>query len=511
MPDQKICSSGQRTAELREFERLAARCYNCPDRQTPSLRNECCEFNRLSTAFISKDFDGKPSPCAPATLGDEFVLAKPPVGAAVRDSAVKAKSSSPKIAPRRAPLKTIRPTLSLKVAARAVKSPESLTPERKGEAWLSPKKPQSPHSKAATKLDKVKNSLTPESPQPYRGVRQRPGVKGYLVEIRPRRWKTTIWLGTYTTLFEAALAYDAGIFYTGKNIPFNFEESEGSFPPLPEHLSLADFRAENMDKVKTFVKEQALKAARRAKLLSKGVQQQLCKQEIDSHHSSSDEVQGRCVLSAVSASEKELGSLHVKKEDCDADWDQVITPNPFQNLGPLPVQVLVNDKYCCGGGNCAVQGCLPKEEILAGDEDLKTTKQTSCFTDKLFFDPSHDEESMDADNGLHLLCCSTNDGNLGTLGPYSMGCQSFDQSVQDLFAIDGISCFNFKACDSNAYPQVKSFCDFTFAIMQPDDPMGLPLSVEDLSFQPSWKYLSDEDPDDDEFPILLWSYAYSKG
>ncbi len=41
--------------------------------------------------------------------------------------------------------------------------------------------------------------------------------------------------------------------------------------------------------------------------------------------------------------------------------------------------------------------------------------------------------------------------------------------------------------------------------------MGLLLSVEDLSFQPSWKYLSDEDPDDDEFPILLWSYAYSKG
>jgi hypothetical protein len=355
------------------------------------------------------------------------------------------------------------------VAARAVKSPESLTPERKGEAWLSPKKPQSPHSKAATKLDTVKNSLTPESPQPYRGVRQRPGVKGFLVEIRPRRWKTTIWLGTYTTLFEAALAYDAGIFYTGKSIPFNFEESEGSFPPLPEHLSLADFRAENMDKVKTFVKEQALKAARRAKLLSKGVQQQLCKQEIDSHHSSSDEVQGRCVLSAVSASEKELGSLHVKKEDCDADWDQ---------------------------------GCLPKEEILAGDEDLK-------IADKLFFDPSHDEESMDADNCLHLLCCSTNDGNLGTLGPYSMGCQSFDQSVQDPF--DGISCFNFKACDSNAYPQVKSFCDFTFAFTQPDDPMGLPLSVEDLSFQPSWKYLSDEDPDDDEFPILLWSYAYSKG
>jgi hypothetical protein len=478
MPDQKICSSGQRTAELREFERLAARSYKGPDGQTPSLRDERCEFNRLSTAFISKDFDGKPSPCAPATFGDEFVLAKRPVGAAVPDSAVKAKSSSPKIAPRRAPLKTVRPTLSLKVAARAVKSPESSTPERKGEAWLSPKKPQSPHSKTATKLDKVKNSLTPESPQPYRGVRQRPGVKGYLVEIRPRRWKTTIWLGTYTTLFEAALAYDAGIFYTGKSIPFNFEESEGSFPPLPEHLSLADFRAENMDKVKTFVKDQALKAARRAKLLSKGVQQQLCKQEIDSHHSSSDEVQGRCVLSAVSGSEKELGSLHVKKEDYDADWDQV---------------------------------CLPEEEILAGDEDLKTTKQTSCFTDKLFVDPSHDEELMDADNGLHLLCCSTNDGNLGTLGPYSMDCQCFDQSVQDPFTIDGLSCFNFKACDSNVYPQVKSFCDFTFAITQPDDPMGLLLSVEDLSFQPSWKYLSDEDPDDDEFPILLWSYAYSKG
>lgn len=44
----------------------------------------------------------------------------------------------------------------------------------------------------------------------FKGVRTRKGVKGFLVEIRPPKWKKTIWLGTYTTLREAAGAYDAG-------------------------------------------------------------------------------------------------------------------------------------------------------------------------------------------------------------------------------------------------------------------------------------------------------------
>lgn len=44
----------------------------------------------------------------------------------------------------------------------------------------------------------------------FRGVRTRKGVKGFLVEIRPPRWKRTIWLGTYSTDVEAAGAFDAG-------------------------------------------------------------------------------------------------------------------------------------------------------------------------------------------------------------------------------------------------------------------------------------------------------------
>jgi hypothetical protein len=75
-----------------------------------------------------------------------------------------------------------------------------------------------------------------------------------------------IWLGTYTTSPEAARAYDAGIFYTHKSIPFNFQDSEGSFPPLPKHLSLHDFDPVVMDEIKLFVKEKALEAAMREKV-----------------------------------------------------------------------------------------------------------------------------------------------------------------------------------------------------------------------------------------------------
>ena len=50
----------------------------------------------------------------------------------------------------------------------------------------------------------------------FKGVRTRRGVRGFLVEIRPPKWKNTIWLGTYNTLKEAASAFDAGVFYTKK-------------------------------------------------------------------------------------------------------------------------------------------------------------------------------------------------------------------------------------------------------------------------------------------------------
>jgi hypothetical protein len=52
----------------------------------------------------------------------------------------------------------------------------------------------------------------------FKGVRTRRGVKGYLVEIRPPKWKKTIWLGTYNTSIEAAGAYDAGTHVTATQL-----------------------------------------------------------------------------------------------------------------------------------------------------------------------------------------------------------------------------------------------------------------------------------------------------
>ncbi len=105
----------------------------------------------------------------------------------------------------------------------------------------------------------------------YNGVRTRRGVKGFLVEIRPPKWKKTIWLGTYNTAIEAAAAHDAGAFYTDKpKKKFNFRNHGAmfSFPPLPPYIS--DHLRNNFDSssspqvmedFKAFVKKQATLAA----------------------------------------------------------------------------------------------------------------------------------------------------------------------------------------------------------------------------------------------------------
>jgi hypothetical protein len=72
----------------------------------------------------------------------------------------------------------------------------------------------------------------------YRGIRYRPELGRYISEIRPAQpRKRKIWLGTYKTAEEAARAFDAGIFYTKKPIPYNFEDSSSILEPLPENLS----------------------------------------------------------------------------------------------------------------------------------------------------------------------------------------------------------------------------------------------------------------------------------
>ncbi|CAM6046745.1 unnamed protein product [Sphagnum compactum] len=99
----------------------------------------------------------------------------------------------------------------------------------------------------------------------YNGVRTREGVRGFLVEIRPPRWKKTIWLGTYDTAIEAAAAHDAGVFYTNKpkrkyNLFHNINPAL-CLPPLPAHLNIRDSSPQAREDIKNFVKEQAASVA----------------------------------------------------------------------------------------------------------------------------------------------------------------------------------------------------------------------------------------------------------
>ncbi len=322
-----------------------------------------------------------------------------------------------------------------RVAVAAVKSVET-----QREVKSEPKKPKLLPPKEPVKIASDGN------PPEYRGVRVRPGVKGYLVEIRPRRWKRTIWLGTYTTSPEAARAYDAGIFYTGKSIPFNFQDSENSFPPLPEHLSLDDFNPDVMEEIKVFVKEKALEAAIREKVtttqelphtkkkkvenesspvgaeeqcaLSSDKMEEPCILSCDKMASvenesssvgaeeqcalSSDEMEEPCILSCDKMASDNYEDAHVKNQGDDA-WDN-ITANPFENLEPLPYelpncsdQAFWNDANFWAGIPLVVHDYKPQTGMF-GDEDLNNTQQV--LMDEVLFDRCHQEEKVGLMNSV---------------------------------------------------------------------------------------------------------------
>lgn len=106
-----------------------------------------------------------------------------------------------------------------------------------------------------------------ESEHKFYGVRTRRGVRGFLVEIRPQKWKNTIWLGTYDTPMEAAAAYDAGVFYTDKpKKKYNLiQYLKFPFPPLPPHLDVRSSSPAVKNEVKVFVKKQAILASKMVK------------------------------------------------------------------------------------------------------------------------------------------------------------------------------------------------------------------------------------------------------
>jgi hypothetical protein len=454
MPDQKICHDGHRSVELQEFDNLTARCHGSSGFRTPALRADRCDLNRVSAAFLAKDFDVKSFSLSAAGGGGGVAngvsprsallnsaqsqpLAKPsstPASAAapVSDSAAKASVTSLKIAPRRGrPLKTVRAGPVLRVAAHA--AVKSLETER--EVKSEPKKPQPLPQREPVKIASDGN------PNEYRGVRIRPGVKGYLVEIRPRRWKRTIWLGTYTTSPEAARAYDAGIFYTGKSIPFNFQDSADSFPPLPKHLSLEDFDPVVMNEIKVFVKEKALEAAMREKVTTTQELPHTKKKKVENESSSvgteeqcalssdkmeepcilscdkmasvvnesssvgaeeqcalsSDKMEEPCILSCDKMASDNYEDAHVKNQGDDG-WD-TITPNPFENLEPLPYelpncsdQAFWNDVFWAGIP-LMVHDYKPQTGMF-GDEDLNNAQQASCLMDEVLVDRCHQEEKV---------------------------------------------------------------------------------------------------------------------
>jgi EREBP-like factor len=92
---------------------------------------------------------------------------------------------------------------------------------------------------------------------PFRGVRHRPELNKWVTEIRPTSQKRKIWLGTYETPQEAARAYDVGIYYTRKKIPYNFKDS-------PDHLHNHPISSElPWETFAAMVKQKATSAAKR--------------------------------------------------------------------------------------------------------------------------------------------------------------------------------------------------------------------------------------------------------
>jgi len=587
MPDQKICTSEPRAAELQKLG--CDKLFTGLRSSAASLRGgDCPEFDRVSTALFSKKFGVKPSLCCAtgqlaaaagtSSLNALLTTAKShhhPLAAkqsllASSDSTAKLRSTkSPKIiAPglRKPPFKNVGsgPASPVQVAARAVVRSVGTTGSDQAkfaghEAAFFHQSPAASQEGSPLKLEIVEThaaaSINPppeyrDPPTQYRGVRVRPGVKGFLVEIRPKRWKKTIWLGTYPTSPEAARAYDAGIFYTGKSIPYNFQESKNSFSPLPEHLSLDDSDPEIMDQITFFVKGKAREAAKRGKALEAAARKpQKVKPTLQgsqvlqtgnkkpdhivssSSSSSVNEVQGYCTSPATGLSSDNKGmSLHVKDEADSAGCRDLVNSNPFENLEPLPgnlgnysatEQELFpgyDHSLDCWGqirAQTGVNGYSPESGILE-DKDLCITQQTSAYlTEEDMQVP--DPPTCCFQSGLPSFENDENLGNLATLDlqdscgllPASFDLGVWDPSLGSDGSLLQKNFLNMEPCDSSYvwWHQAKQLHDLSFARTHelPEDVLLLCQKGEDASLKSGCINSVVQEPDnDDEFSVSLW-------
>jgi hypothetical protein len=104
-----------------------------------------------------------------------------------------------------------------------------------------------------------------------------------------------------------------------------------------------------------------------------------------------------CILSCDKMASANYEDAHVKNQGDDG-WD-TITPNPFENLEPLPYELPNCSDQAFWDENFWAGIPLPVHDYksqtgMFGDEDLNNTQQASCLMDEVSFDRCHQEEKV---------------------------------------------------------------------------------------------------------------------
>ncbi|CAK9235132.1 unnamed protein product [Sphagnum troendelagicum] len=202
-----------------------------------------------------------------------------------------------------------------------------------------------------------------------------------------------------------------------------------------------------MDEIKLFVKEKALEAAMREKVTTPQELPHTKEKKVEKESSSvgaeeqcalsSDQMEEPCILSCDKMASANYEDAHVKNQGDDG-WD-TITPNPFENLEPLPCelpncsdQAFWNDVIFWAEIPLVVHDYKPQTGMF-GDEDLSNTQQASCLMDEVSFDRCHQEEKqvVVAESGFQSVFVSKSNGDSCTLNLQSWAFESFDLAVQD--------------------------------------------------------------------------------